>query len=107
IATPPNIIVSEQLVAAGYAPFGFFSFTPIGLAMIAIGLAVLVPFADRLLPARVPVEAADGNDGVTRLSGEELARGYAVGQIARVRVPHASPLVGTTTRDAGLRREFG
>lgn len=31
IATPPNLVASETLRAAGYEPFGFFSFTPIGL----------------------------------------------------------------------------
>jgi di/tricarboxylate transporter len=29
IGTPPNLVVSNQLVSEGLAPFGFFSFTPL------------------------------------------------------------------------------
>src|SRR5690606_20278123 len=34
ISTPPNLIVANELQAAGYAPFGFFDFTPLGLAAL-------------------------------------------------------------------------
>ena len=107
IATPPNIIVAQQLAAAGFEPFHFFSFTPIGITMLAIGLAVLVPLAGRLLPARAPVDAPAGAGGVARISGEELARGYEIGEIARVRVPATSPLVGETVAGLGLRKRYG
>jgi len=107
IATPPNIIVAQQLAAAGYQPFHFFSYTPVGIVMIAVGLAVLVPFAGWLLPARAPADRPAGSGGVVHVSGEELARGYEIGEIARVRVPASSRLVGTTARDLGLRQRFG
>jgi di/tricarboxylate transporter len=107
IATAPNIIVSEQLAAAGFEPFHLFDFTPVGVTMILVGVALLVPFAGRLLPARAPVDGPAGADGVARLSGEELARGYDIGQIARVRVPSRSPLVGATPREMGMRRRYG
>lgn len=107
IATPPNIIVSEQLAAAGFEPFRFFSYTPVGLAMVAVGLVVLVPFAGRLLPARAPVDRPAGSGGVARISGEELARGYEIGEIARVRVPAHSALVGATAGELGIRQQYG
>jgi di/tricarboxylate transporter len=106
IATPPNIIVSEQLAAAGFEPFHLFSFTPVGVAMIGLGLAVLVPLAGRLLPARAPVDRPAGADGVARLPGAELARGYDIGKIARVRVPARSPLVGSTPQQMRLRQRY-
>lgn len=31
IATTPNLVISDELVAQGYAPLGFFSFLPLGL----------------------------------------------------------------------------
>ena len=107
IATPPNIIVSEQLAAAGFEPFHFFSYTPIGLLMIGVGLAVLVPFAGRLLPARAPIDRPAGSGGVVHVSGEELARGYEIGEIARVRVPAGSPLVGPSAARLGIRQRYG
>src|SRR5690606_23886083 len=68
IATPPNIIVSEQLTAAGFEPFRFFTFTPVGMTMVAMGLLVLVPFGARLLPPRAPVDSPSGSDSVMRVS---------------------------------------
>ena len=107
IATAPNIIVSEQLAAAGYEPFSFFSFTPVGVVMLLVGMAILVPFAARLLPPRTPVDAPAAGDGVTRVSGEELVKGYGIGEIGRVRVAAGSPLVGNTTRALGIRNRYG
>lgn len=107
IATPPNIIISEQLAVSGFEPFHLFSFTPVGLTMLVIGIAVLVPFAGRLLPARAPVEGPGMGGGVARVPGEELARGYEIGRIACVRVPPGSPLVGSSPSQLGLRQRFG
>lgn len=107
IATPPNIIVSEQLAAAGYEPFHLFSFTPVGIVMIAIGLLVLVPFGGKLLKARAPIDSPSGSDSVVRLPGEELTRSYNIGSIARMTVPASSPLVGRSMQDVGMRREYG
>lgn len=107
IATPPNIIVSEALVAAGHEPFHLFSFTPVGVVMIAIGLLVLVPFGGRLLKPRAPIDSPSGGDSVARLSGRELTEGYDVGHIARVRVGADSPLVGRSMQELGLRRQYG
>src|SRR5690554_5867661 len=107
IATPPNIIVSEQLAAAGFEPFRFFSFTPIGVVMIAVGLVVLVPLAGRLLPARAPVDRPAGSGGVARMSGKELAEGYEIGEIAQVRVPAGSALVGSAPSELGIRQRYG
>lgn len=107
IATPPNIIVSEQLAGAGFEPFSLFSFTPIGVAMLALGLALLVPLAPRLLPARAPIDRPAGTDGVVRMSGAELAKGYDIGEIARVRVKPGSGLIGHSPGELRLRQHYG
>lgn len=106
IATPPNIIVSNQLSAAGYAPFGFFDFTPIGVVMLVAGTAVLVIFGERLLPVRPSAEPVEGADGVSRLTGADIVRGHSVGRIVRLRVSEDSPLVGASPAEAALRRRF-
>ncbi len=53
VSTPPNLVVSNALGDAGLAPFGFFSLTPIGLAMTAVGAVILI-LGSRWLPDRVP-----------------------------------------------------
>ncbi len=107
IATPPNIIVSNQLMAAGYEPFGFFDFTPVGVVMLALGSTVLTLFGHRLLPTRAPVDRPVGTDSVAMVSPDDLVRGYFVGQIMRVRVAADSPLVGVSPAAAALRRRYG
>jgi di/tricarboxylate transporter len=49
IATAPNIIVHEELKGAGFDGFGFFSFTPVGIAMVVVGIAYILLFGRRLL----------------------------------------------------------
>ena len=60
IGTPPNIIVSEVLQEAGYEPFFFFSYTPMGLVLAAIGVIFMVFVGRRLLPDRriEPIDAS-------------------------------------------------
>ena len=38
IGTPPNLVIQEALANAGYGTLGFFSFTPVGIIAIAIGI---------------------------------------------------------------------
>src|SRR5690606_1944682 len=106
IATPPNIIVSERLAEAGLEPFALFDFTPIGLAVLALGIAVLVPFGGRLLRPRTPSDAPAGSGGVAIVAGDELVDGYEIGEIARLRIPGDSPLVGRSTANARLRELY-
>ena len=45
IGTPPNLVIDEVLTAAGYQPLAFFSFFPVGIIVIAIGIIVLMPLS--------------------------------------------------------------
>ena len=45
IGTPPNLVIDEVLTASGYQPLAFFSFFPVGIIVIAIGIIVLMPLS--------------------------------------------------------------
>ena len=45
IGTPPNLVIDEVLTEAGYQSLSFFSFMPVGLIVIAIGIIVLMPLS--------------------------------------------------------------
>lgn len=45
IGTPPNLVVDEVLSNAGFTDLSFFSFTPIGVICVLIGLVVLIPLS--------------------------------------------------------------
>ena len=52
IGTPPNLVIQEALANAGYGTLGFFSFTPVGIIAIAIGIIVLMAARKRSAPSR-------------------------------------------------------
>ena len=49
IGTPPNLVIQEAIVDAGLEPLSFFSFTPVGLVCIAVGIIVLIPLSKWIL----------------------------------------------------------
>nr|WP_235715066.1 SLC13 family permease [Halalkalibacter akibai] len=49
IGTAPNLIASQSLHDYGYEALSFFSFTPIGLAMLAVGIVYLWFFGRKCL----------------------------------------------------------
>jgi len=89
IGTPPNILVTEALRDASLAPFSFFDFTPVGLVIMAAGIAFMVFVGRHLLPDRNPArEISTGGGGDWRQS-------YALqDRLFQIRVPSDSPLVG-------------
>ncbi len=50
VGTPPNVIASGALQAAGYAPFGFFEFMKIGLPLTIAGMIYMVLIGRHFLP---------------------------------------------------------
>jgi len=51
VATAPNLVVNAELIRQGAQGFNFFSFTPFGLPLLALGIAYML-FARRLLASR-------------------------------------------------------
>ena len=103
VATAPNLVVNAELIRQGAAGFGFFSFTPFGLAFLVLGIAYML-FARHLLP--VSAKKADGERRQPNLL--DWVEQYGLTDRAfRARVLPDSPLVGKrleelTLRDSGV-----
>lgn len=96
IGTPPNLIVRDALVNAGYDPLTFFSFTPVGLICVATGIAVLLPLSRRFLGK------AGGGQQVVRggKSLAELAKEYGLtDNLMCLKVNKGSVAVGRTVKE--------
>ena len=104
ISTAPNLVASAALVDAGYEPFGFFDFTPIGVAVLIVGILYMTTLGRRLLTVR-----SDPNKPATvRRSMQELAEAYGVAdRFRRLRIGPGSPLVGQTVALAEIRTTHG
>jgi len=50
IGTPPNLLISESMVLGGHEPFALFDFTPLGGAVMVVGVIFVVIGGRFLLP---------------------------------------------------------
>jgi di/tricarboxylate transporter len=95
ISTPPNILITDALSAAGLRPFGLFEFTPITAAIVVAGIAFMVLIGRRLLPRRAADAGAD-----SRLS---VGTFYQLDTyLFTTRIPPGSPLDGRTLAESRL-----
>lgn len=103
MGTQPNILVAEfsrRLPAAEHV--AFFDFTPVGLAIVATGVVTLLLVGRRLLRPTSTAERL----AQARLP-EEVAASYGLAQdMFLMRVAPASPLVGRTIAESGIRARY-
>lgn len=94
VGTPPNILTTEVLLEAGLQPFELFDFTPVGLALLGLGILFMLTVGRRLLPDR-------GHDDAG--GGEDLSRVYRLRErLFSIHVPEGSPLDGRSLRETRL-----
>jgi len=104
IATPPNLVIHEQLVSGGYPGLSFFSFFPVGLICVTVGTIVLLPLTKWFLDKR------GGKDGKKDRSGKslnELVKEYGLSDnLYRLKVLNTSLLKGMSIVELDVRRKF-
>lgn len=104
IGTPPNLVIQEALANAGYGTLGFFSFTPVGIIAIAIGIIVLMPLSKWLLSNK-------DNDGSKKRkrtkSLQELVDEYHLAdQLTRYVIPKGSELNDKTLMELDIQNRY-
>ncbi len=52
IGTPPNLVIQDALISNGYEPLSFFSFFPVGVVSIVVGILVLLPLSKIFLDGK-------------------------------------------------------
>jgi di/tricarboxylate transporter len=104
LLTTTNIVVSSLLRDRGLAGFGLLDFAPLGLPIVAIGIAYMALWGRRLLPARSPAEMIED----IHRQEASLAQVYHLGEtLARAGVPKGSALAGLTLAGSRLREAHG
>jgi di/tricarboxylate transporter len=101
IGTPPNLLVSEVMAQNGYEPFALFDFTPIGGAVMLVGV-IFVALAGRLF---LPKTKADR--GKQHSQRSLRARYKLQEQTFMMRVPMDSILVGKTLAESRIGSSTG
>ena len=104
IGTPPNLVVDEVLSNAGFTDLSFFSFTPIGVICVLIGLGVLIPLSKFFL-----VKKEDGKDTKTTTghSPKELAKKYQLSDnLYRIQIRPGSRIGGKKLQELNITQAY-
>ena len=101
IGTPPNLLISESLVLAGYEPFALFDFTPLGGVVMVIGV-VFVAFLGRFLLPKIQTKQGK------HVSQRSLRSQYKLQERTfMMHVPRDSVLVGKTLAETRIGASTG
>ena len=115
IGTPPNLVIDEVLTEGGYQPLAFFSFFPVGIIVIAIGIIVLMPLSKIFLSKK-----QSGKKKKQGKSLDDLVDEYQLlDNLHRYIVPSHRPsaaldengeqmnIVGKTLKDLSIQKKYG
>lgn len=105
IGTPPNLVIQDALVAEGYEPLSFFSFTPVGLVCIAVGVIVLLPLSKWFLGKK---KGDDADRKMKAKSLEQLVSEYRLADnLWRFVVGRGSQMKGQSMAELDIRNRYG
>ena len=115
IGTPPNLVIDEVLTEAGFKPLAFFSFFPVGIIVIAIGIIVLMPLSKIFLSQK-----QNGKKKKNGKSLDDLVDEYQLlDNLHRYIVPSKRTaaaidengkmmdIVGKTLKDLSIQKKYG
>ena len=115
IGTPPNLVIDEVLTEAGFKPLAFFSFFPVGIIVIAIGIIVLMPLSKIFLSKK-----QSGKKKKQGKSLDDLVDEYQLlDNLHRYIVPSRRPsaaldengeqmdIVGKTLKNLSIQKKYG
>ena len=104
IGTPPNLVIEGELVKNGYEKLTFFSFTPVGIICLIVGLLVLIP-ASKFFLSKKGTSKSDSKKGGKSLN--DLVGEYQLSKnLYRVLVPENSLFRGKTLKEINLSQRY-
>ena len=105
IGTPPNLVIQNTLINAGFPALSFFSFLPVGLICVIVGTLVLLPLSKWFLSKEK--RNTDKHQHANK-SLKELVNEYGLSDnLFRLRVTPESIAKGKTIMELNVRRKYG
>lgn len=103
IGTPPNLVIQDALTHAGYKPLSFFSFLPIGIVCVTVGIIVLMPLTKYFFSGKKQKKTRKRHKSLS-----ELVKEYQLEEnLFVLEVPADSPAVAKTAADLDVRNRYG
>ncbi|MCK3654978.1 citrate transporter [Pasteurellaceae bacterium Macca] len=103
IATPPNLVAHSELVRAGFDGFGFFSFTPVGVSVLVLGIGYMLIARHWLDNGEQPDAEFSSSSNMHQLIEDYQLQGRA----KMVIVGENSTFIGKTINELNLRAQYG
>lgn len=105
IGTPPNLVIQDALTGAGYAPLSFFSFSPVGIICIIVGIVVLLPLSKWFLAKK----GNNNNSGKRKTKSlDQLVKEYHLtDNLSRYVVSRNSDIKGKTVAELDIHNRYG
>lgn len=106
IGTPPNLVIHQSLIDAGFEGLSFFSFFPVGIICIVVGIIVMLPLTRMFLYNKKGMGSSKtGGSGKTL---NELVEEYHLeNDMRRYRITPKSDVRKKTVAELNLRRRYG
>lgn len=105
IGTPPNLVVNNALISGGHEGLSFFSFTPVGLTCVAVGVLVLLPLTKWFLSKKGTLSNESASAGK---SLKTLVKEYGISStLHRLQVKEDSTLLGKMIVELNARSKYG
>lgn len=105
IGTPPNLVIQETLTDAGYEPLSFFSFSPVGLICIVVGIMVLLPLSKIFLTKKG--DAGNKQGRKTKSLGQLVKEYHLTDNLSKFVVDKTSGIKGMTLAKLDIHNRYG
>lgn len=105
IGTPPNLVIDEALQEAGYPALDFFSFLPVGIVCLTVGIVVLLPLTRWFLSGKAD-DKSNANGGGKSL--HQLVKEYRLcDDVSRCVVNKGSAIIRRSIGELDIQRNYG
>lgn len=104
ISTPPNLVVDGALRDAGYQGLSFFSFTPIGIVCLLVGILMMIPLSKWFLNKKESKPNKKSTNG--RTQSEIIKRYQLFENLFRICVTKDSPICNHSLQELNITQNY-
>lgn len=105
IGTPPNLVIDGTLQEMGYGKLSFFSFFPVGVVCIVVGIAVLMPLTKYVFGR--DKAGGDENKRKNKSLRSLISEYNLMDNVSRCTVGRGSGAVGRSIGELDIRQRYG
>ena len=105
IGTPPNLVIQDTLAHGGYQPLKFFSFLPVGLVCIAVGIVVMLPLCRLFLNKKRGQDPQ--HSGQDKTLDDLVAEYHLASGVRRYLITEMSTIREKSVAELNLRNRYG